>query len=433
MFRELNYPPLIYWEVTDRCNHECIHCFNYWRTDQHSANINTDPYYIQVAQKILERKPVKVVITGGEPFTKFADLQPAIDLLIQNGIFVGINTNCTLLNDDILDFVVRHRIKLFISFPSCIEQEFDSIVNRRGAFQKAITAMDRLSQSSADFSVNMVVSKINLRSMYDTARFVKDRYNSKSMCITRVSMPINARDHFENYMLSKTEYHQYLDLCVRIKQELGIDVSAASPYTPCSIHTQDAYDLFGYHHKCTAGKTSYVISSKGTVRACVRDEKEYGDILTEPFEVIWQSMREWRDDSLIPSECSHCSHRKNCQGGCHTDGLSLHGCRNVPANYSDTEHTSVSFRKRPMYLPKWDYLTQFSVAKNLQYVSELFGVRISAGKHYLYCAGELASFLQHTKQFTVFQFGKKFDLDLTHAISTLCSLWANHIIYIHMK
>ena len=29
----LRYPPNVQWEVTAECNHNCIHCYNYWRKD----------------------------------------------------------------------------------------------------------------------------------------------------------------------------------------------------------------------------------------------------------------------------------------------------------------------------------------------------------------------------------------------------------------
>lgn len=30
----LKYPPVIHREVTPYRNHNCIHCYNYWRTDK---------------------------------------------------------------------------------------------------------------------------------------------------------------------------------------------------------------------------------------------------------------------------------------------------------------------------------------------------------------------------------------------------------------
>ena len=31
--KDIQYPAILHWEVTPLCNHNCIHCYNYWRHD----------------------------------------------------------------------------------------------------------------------------------------------------------------------------------------------------------------------------------------------------------------------------------------------------------------------------------------------------------------------------------------------------------------
>ena len=63
----LKYPPVVHWEVTPKCNHNCIHCYNYWRKDSNLEEYKTnfdEKYYLEMAYKIANVKPVLVVITG---------------------------------------------------------------------------------------------------------------------------------------------------------------------------------------------------------------------------------------------------------------------------------------------------------------------------------------------------------------------------------
>ena len=87
-------PSLIYWEITGACNHNCIHCFNYWRSGEakvEKAPGRIDPGQImEIAQKIAEINPPKVVITGGEPLTIFSKIRPALDYLMDQKIQVYI-------------------------------------------------------------------------------------------------------------------------------------------------------------------------------------------------------------------------------------------------------------------------------------------------------------------------------------------------------
>lgn len=434
MFKELKYPPSAYWEVTDFCNHECIHCFNYWRTDKSFVPCRkTEEEYLAIAKKIAEQKPVKVVLTGGEPLTVFSEIRSSIELFLSHNIGVSINTNAALVTEEIADYLAERNILLFISFPSYKEEEFDKIVNRKGAFAQVNKALHILKEKNVPFSVNMVVSKVNQNSIFETAQLMKEEYGQKRMSITRVSMPVNAIDHFDEYMLTKEELEKYMAECVRAYEDLEMKIGAASPFTPCSIPNQEAYDVFANKHACTAGKTSYVVSANGDVRACVRDDKEYGNILKDDFVDIWRAMGEWRDDSLIPKECDGCSHRNKCQGGCRTDGLPKGNCRNALDHYSDASRASVEYVIHSPYLPRWTFETEFSVSDKMLIVEEIEGARVSVDGNFIYCKNKLWKYLRDTKRFSVSDFCEAFECDLYKGMQALYALRIKRIINTERK
>ena len=117
----LRYPPNVQWEVTTECNHNCIHCYNYWRKDSEKiagmTKFNSEEEYLRLAKKIIEQKPISIVITGGEPLLVFDKIKSSIDLLLQQGIVVSINTNVALLDEDIAEYLKERNIGLFVSFP----------------------------------------------------------------------------------------------------------------------------------------------------------------------------------------------------------------------------------------------------------------------------------------------------------------------------
>ena len=51
----LKYPPVVHWEVTPECNHNCIHCYNYWRSDKENLICKTfkkgTSFYLEMAKK----------------------------------------------------------------------------------------------------------------------------------------------------------------------------------------------------------------------------------------------------------------------------------------------------------------------------------------------------------------------------------------------
>lgn len=423
-YRTIKYPPTVFWEVTEKCNHNCVHCFNYWRTDMeqmHSSIEKTEEEYIEIAKRIVDNKPVKVVITGGEPLTVFNKIKPALDYIKSNSIAISFNTNIALLTEEMAAYFQEKRISLFVSFPSSKEEEFNKIVAIKDAFSKVVTALDLAKKYKLNIYYNSVISKINLYSIFDTASFLKNRYHAQQISITRVSMPINAREHFDEYMLTKQELDSYLDACVKINKELGMLVQAASPITPCSISTQQAYNLFAFEGSCEAGKSSYVVSSNNTVRACARDDKEYGNFMSESFVDVWNRMEEWRDDSFIPSECSDCEYSSNCRGGCRVDSVIKSGKHCGLDNYSNPENVNKKFVKNEVYMPRWDYTTSFEIPDKLYFINEEFAVRVSYHGLYAYCTLKFSEYLKKMmgKQFTLYDFCKDFNLEIDNAVSVL--------------
>jgi len=109
-------------EVTPLCNEKCIYCFNNWKD---ISNMSTDSeQYKDLARKIIDTGAKHVLITGGEPLSVFDKIKDAIDIFIDNNIDISINSNGTLLTDEIAHYISERHIPMFISLPcadtSCI-------------------------------------------------------------------------------------------------------------------------------------------------------------------------------------------------------------------------------------------------------------------------------------------------------------------------
>lgn len=431
-FRTLEHPNSIFWEITDKCNHNCIHCFNYWRSDTQRSMPCAKPMskrqMEQILSKIIAIQPVKVVITGGEPLAVWDQTKTIIQKLHRAGIGISMNTNAALATQSIADTLVKNHVPLFISFPSANEAEFDEITDTPGAYRRVLSAMELLRDKGVRFSVNMVVSRVNLHSIFDTAKLMQDRFGMRTITVTRVSEPVNAREKFAPYLLSPQELEQYAAYCVRVKEELGMQVRASSPVTPCSLSDPAALALFGLQGGCEAGRTSFVISASGAVRACARDFTEYGNILDEDFATLWARMQPWREETMIPEECADCTHRALCRGGCRIDGLVRTGKHTCLDLYSNVKNTHPEFKKAEDPLPQWGLHKAFRTAQNLKLTKEEFGIRVSAYHNSLYCTEPFAQYLSKVGRFTVGEFCKEFDVDINQAIQVLFTLRKKYLI-----
>lgn len=429
----LRYPPNVQWEVTTECNHNCVHCYNYWRNDSERiagmARKNSEKEYLRLANIILEQKPVSVVITGGEPFLVFDLIKSSIDMLLNHGVFVSINTNATLLTDSIVEYLCERKIGLFVSFPCSESNICNAITDTSNSLSNIVKKLDLAYENGIPFSNNIVVSKLNLEYVTETVKFLKDRYNISKVSITRVGKPINSSKTFDKYLLGKDEIKRLQEISVAISKEYSIKVETSCPYTACSIYTKEAFDLFGYTKICTAGKTSYAIDTEGNVKACPRDSQLYGNILTDNFDTIWESLHKWRDDSYLPEECRKCNALSKCMGGCRVDSLPFTGRLDQLDMISNTENLPIHFEKNPPHEKiVYSIDDKFTVSSKVHYTIDNSTVRTSVGRTYIFLTMQLYNFISANHDFTVKNIMDTFGVDFSMANNVLRTLVLNNIV-----
>lgn len=431
---KLHNPPSLQWELTANCNHNCIHCYNYWRKDfERIAGMSrskTEDEYLQIAQRIVELRPVSVTLTGGEPLLVFDRIKSSIELLQAHGIVIAINTNAVLLTDEICTFLKERDIHLFVSFPCADPEICDYIVNREGAFQKIVKGLDLATSHGVVFSNNMVVSKKNIDYVEMTVDYLVERYKCTYVSLTRVGKPINSDESFDQWMLYRDGTHKLLDIVVKLSKKYpNLTIGTACPYTPCSINSQEAFDIYGYQKLCTAGKTSFSIDTDGNFKACPRDSRLYGNILEDDFDTVYESMDEWRDGSFVPVECKNCKEFSRCLGGCRTDSIPFTGRSDTLDCISDPNNLPLKFTPKQNKRDIAGKVFAFDPSAIIVVESD-DSVRLSRGKAYAVVKPKLYSFLkEHSSGFTSETIMSAFNKGNDVAEATIGRLLSEGIIY----
>ena len=431
----LHNPPSIQWELTAECNHDCIHCYNYWRKDfEKIANFSkskTEAEYLEIAKRIIELRPVSVTLTGGEPLLVFDRIKSTIELLQQNNIAVSINTNAVLLDDEICSFLKERNIYLFVSFPCADPDICDLIVNRKNSLQRIIKGLDLAKKYGIKFSNNIVVSTKNIDYVAKTVDFLVERYGCNYVSVTRVGKPINSDETFDSWMLYRDGTHKLLDIVVVLSKKYPkLTIGTACPYTPCSINSQEAFDIYGYKKLCTAGKTSFSIDTDGNFKACPRDSRLYGNILEQDFDTVYNNMHEWRDGSFVPKECKDCKELPRCLGGCRTDSIPFGGKSDALDCISDPDNLPLKYKPE---VKRHDTVGKTYVYNSNEVVclENDEAVRLSNGRKYVMITPKLYDFLKNqgegfTHEDISATFGKE-DIIIDNVIGRLLSEGIIHV------
>ena len=160
-YGRLRGPLNVMWDMTNRCNLHCMHCYN---------RSGKDPCYIDlpdskmeiIGNHIVEAGIPIVCFCGGEPLLRYPLLLKMAKLLSNNGIVVNMVTNGLLLNEQKIDALRENGVNgIQISLDSYSAEIHDKFRGVNGAFDKALNALKLILKSGLVPEVTFIPTKIN--------------------------------------------------------------------------------------------------------------------------------------------------------------------------------------------------------------------------------------------------------------------------------
>lgn len=390
----LLYPPYLQWEVVSDCNHKCIHCYNYWRANDIDVVKHSD--FNAITDQIIARKPVYVAVTGGEPLLVFPQIKPCIQRMIDAGIRISVSSNGTLITEEIADFYERNSIDTVISFPSIDPEICDAVCNAKGVVDRLTGKFEILKRHNVQTTINIVLTKLNLPTLYETLKAVKGWGFTARVGIAQ--RPINASKEYIRYELDRDDFRHIVKECIRAKRELGADVDFSVCVPDCAFDSEEEYIEIN-KGECYAGTIAYSIGTNGDVKACQCDIKTYGNILREDFVEIYANMLEWRNGGMIPHECEVCNRMYTCRGGCRVEAFAYQGDRRTLPTFADIKNIPVKYTK-PVEIIDFEDATGFYVSRDAHFLKDKECYRVSVGISAVHLTDEFAEWLRDNQHFT---------------------------------
>lgn len=306
--------PLFVFEITPRCNLACAYCYNVWKTDGelYPRELSLDEIE-KLADSIQAAHPVSVTLTGGEPLLR-DDLREIVSMFRKLGILVGIATNGMLLDLDTAESLKEAGVSWFeISVPSVSGEGYMDLTGTDG-FEAVKRAMLAVASSGARLTVSHIITS---RNSGDAGQVVDLAY-AFSAGATALNRFVPGGAGLANRHLLPTL--KQLDSALksagdRSLMSPGMAVYAAIPVEDCLLHHSDYPGIkFG---SCICGAGKWAISPLGELRVCEQSPHIIGSLLEKPFTELSRSLyvEEFRDSNRS-SDCTSCSSRSVCGGGC---------------------------------------------------------------------------------------------------------------------
>jgi len=313
--KELHPLTYLFWECTQRCNLNCLHCGSDCSHDATVADMPAEDF-LSTAKRIIDSGITEhptVVITGGEPLLR-KDL-PEIGLSLRKmGYRWGIVTNGMALTEDLFMKLLNAGMGAITLSIDGFEANHNWIRRHKNAYNRALQALELITKfDRLESDVVTCVNKRNLDQL-DELAILLEKKGLQSWRLFTIT-PIGRAAAVDDFSLTPSEYERLLQFIVKQKStdnQLKVNFSCESYLGSYEGKARDG--LFF----CRAGINIGSILIDGSISACPNIDRKLvqGSIYSDSFADIWQDrFKSFRDRSWTKEGiCSSCKEFKYCEG-----------------------------------------------------------------------------------------------------------------------
>ncbi len=330
-------PKWIAWEITGRCNLNCIHC-------RASASLKAEEgdFTTEEAKRIIDdiagfSSPV-IVLSGGEPLLR-KDIFEVAKHGTEKGLRMCMATNGTLVTERVCEKIKDAGIKMVsLSLDGSTPEIHDNFRNQRGAFKGTMRAAELFKKHGIKFLVNSSFTKRNQHDIANVFHLAK-KLGAEAWYMFLI-VPTGRGKEIMDELISKEDYEEILKWHFQQEKdenELLMRPTCAPQYY--RIYRQEAKKQgidfkrrslsfsTGGSKGCIAGQLIALIDHKGNVQPCSYFPKSAGNIKTQSFKDIWENsplLKELRDFESYKGKCGSCEYLSVC-GGCRARAYAVSG------------------------------------------------------------------------------------------------------------
>lgn len=170
------YPLGGMFELTDRCNLRCVHCYINQPAgckEARESELTTDEVK-SILDQLAEAGVLSITFTGGEVFLR-SDFLEIYLYAKRLGFLVTIFTNGTLITREIIDVLTEFRPRLVeITLYGATRETYEKVTGVPGSYDRCINAVDMLLENKFLLYLKSIILKINMEELPLMRKFAED-------------------------------------------------------------------------------------------------------------------------------------------------------------------------------------------------------------------------------------------------------------------
>ncbi len=312
--------PIVVWNLTNRCNLSCVHCYASAGTDLFEL---TTEQCFEIVDKLSDFKVPLILFSGGEPLLR-EDLFEIAEYAKKKGIKSVLSTNGTLITKEIAE-----NLKVFeyvgVSLDGVAEVN-DRFRGVNGAFERAFKGL--LTASEVVLSgIRFTVAKYNYEHALELVKLARE-HEIPRFCLYHL-VP-SGRAEFRDDITNE-ERRRLIDALLKEAEKEGIEIMtvdnpADGIYTYLKLKEVDreraerALEFLKFRGGDSSGIRLACIDHKGNVHPNqFWWDYTVGNILEKDFEEIWLGNDELlaklrKKTEYLRGKCGRCRYKSICGG-----------------------------------------------------------------------------------------------------------------------
>lgn len=340
--------PVVFWNLTDRCNLFCTHCYSRSGPQSPTGGELTTAEARAFIDDLAAAGVPLVIFTGGEPLLR-PDIWELAAHCRTRGIATALSTNGTLITGGVAAKIRESGIGYAgISLDGSTAATHDRFRHTPGAFNRAVAAFARCRKAGVRCGVRVTLNKENQGELGALVNLARDLGASR-FCLYWLVPSGRGSEAYGRLQLGPGEVTRALDLLYRMAKEipaeemefLTVDAPQDCVHLIRSMEQDGSPDLedarkllASLNGGCSAGDRVANVDPEGNVYPCQFARSPAflaGTIRDRPFSELWNDeanpvlARFRKKPPDAGGKCGTCTHLRLCGGGCRVRAYALSG------------------------------------------------------------------------------------------------------------
>ncbi len=325
--------PVVVWNVTQRCNLKCVHCYSRSEDKKYSNELSTDEG-IQLLDDLARFGSPVVLFSGGEPL-----IRPDILKLIQHATVSGmravLSTNGTLIDERMATKLKDIGLSYVGISLDGLQEVHDSFRGVAGTFERVLRAINNCKAAGLKVGLRFTINKRNFQEIDGIFNLVDDLQIPR-ICFYHLVYAGRGADLMKED-LDHEQTRKVVDLIIDRTmalhgkgmnvEVLTVDNHADGPYIYLRLLKENpdragqVLELLQMNEGNSSGRGIGCVSWDGTVHA---DQfwrhHSFGNIRHSPFSKIWTNpndelmQRLKQKKNFVRGRCASCKWLDICGG-----------------------------------------------------------------------------------------------------------------------